>query len=217
VDHNKIVRFGITFIIVAVTHPCLKLRPSYGTKIHYQRLALESREEWLKMNQDHGSQLFVDCGMLRVQPSDHLAALERETLASMERDGLRHTQFVESNADDRKRAASFGWETKLLDFGIPSKPGKSFEAVLDSLSGFVRCSEACAYLQDKASSQGVTFRFGKEEGRCDSLVSEKESGSADEKARKIIGIKTGDGLVHNSDTVVIASKIRPEMIGFGSR
>ncbi|SPO02599.1 uncharacterized protein DNG_05272 [Cephalotrichum gorgonifer] len=188
VDHNKI------------------LRPSYGTKIHYQRLALESREEWLKMNQDHGSELFVDCGMLRVQPSDHLGLLEKETLASMERDGLRHTQFVKSNTDDRQRAVSLGWEAKLLDFGIPSDPGKSFEAVLDSLSGFVKCSEACAYLQDKASSQGVVFRFGEEEGRCDSLVLDTESVSADEKARKVIGIKTGDGVVHKSDTVVISDR-----------
>lgn len=159
------------------------------------------------MNEDHGSELFVGCGMLRVQPSDHLAQLEQETLASMEKDGLRSAQFVKSNTDDRQRASSLSWEAKLLDFGIPSEPGKSFEAVLDSLSGFVKCSEACAYLQKKALSQGVSFQFGMEEGRCDSLVLETESGNRDEKTRKVIGIKTGDGIIHNSDTVVIAGKI----------
>lgn len=158
------------------------------------------------MNQDHDSNLFVDCGMLRVQPSDHLEALEKETLANMEKDGLRAAQFVESNTDDRQRAASLGWEAKLLEFGIPGEAGKSFEAVLDSLSGFVKCSESCAYLQTKASSQGVKFRFGKEEGRCDSLVLE-EADSTNENSRKVIGIKTGDGIVHNSDTVVVAGKI----------
>lgn len=167
------------------------------------------------MNQDYGSELFVSCGMLRVQPSNYLALLEKETLASMERDGLRHTQFVESNTDDRKRAIRLGWEAKLLNFVMPSDPGKSFEAVLDSLSGFVCCSQACAYLQGKALSQGITFRFGKEEGRCDLLVSEKEYRSTGEvedgKMRKIIGIKTGDGVVHKSDTVVIAGKILPEL------
>ena len=204
---TKLYVLGSRPSLLSSTHPCLKLRPSYGTKIHYQRLALESRKEWLKMNEDHGSELFVGCGMLRVQPSDHLAQLELETLTSMEKDGLRSAQFVKSDTDDRQRATSLGWEAKLLDFGIPSETGKSFEAVLDSLSGFVKCSEACAYLQKKALSQGVSFRFGKEEGRCDSLVFDTEPGSRDVKIRKVIGIKTGDGIVHNSNTVVIAGKI----------
>ena len=204
---TKLYVSGFRPSVLSSTHPRLKLRPSYGTKIHYHRLALESRVEWLKMNQDHGSERFVGCGMLRVQPSDHLAQLELETLASMEKDGLRDAQFVKSNTDDRQRATSRGWEAKLLDFGIPSESDKSFEAVLDSLSGFVKCSEACAYLQKKALSQGVSFQFGEEKGRCDSLVFETESGNRDAKTRKVIGIETGDGVVHNSDTVVIAGKI----------
>lgn len=160
------------------------------------------------MNQDYGSELFVGCGMLRVQPSDHLAPLEKETLASMERDGLRHAQFVESDDNDRQRAASLGWGHKLLEFGIPGNPGKSFEAVLDSISGFVKCSEACAYLQQKLVSQGVNFRFGDKKGRCDSLIFDTCLDSRDGNACKAIGIKTRDGVIHESDTVVVAGKIR---------
>ncbi|VUC36354.1 unnamed protein product, partial [Clonostachys rosea] len=188
VDHNKI------------------LRPSYGTKIHYQRLALESREEWLRMNKDHGSELFVNCGMLRAQPSDHLGALEKETLANMERDGLRSTQFVKSDAGDRQRATDLGWGEKLLDFDIPGEePCRQFEAVLDSLSGLVKCSEACAYLLDKALSQGVIFVSGSNTGRFESLVLEGGSGAAKTSATKVVGIKTSDGVVHHSGTVVIAA------------
>ncbi|CAI6091663.1 unnamed protein product [Clonostachys chloroleuca] len=188
VDHNKI------------------LRPSYGTKIHYQRLALESREEWLKMNKDNDSELFVGCGMLRAQPSAHLGALEKETLANMERDGLRDTQFVKSNADDRQRAADRGWQDKLLDFNIPGEDvGCHFEAVLDSLSGFVKCSEACAYLLDKAVSLGVKFVAGADAGSFESLVIEGGPRGTGKNGRKVVGIKTGDGVVHQSDTVIIAA------------
>ncbi|KAL1626668.1 hypothetical protein SLS54_002831 [Diplodia seriata] len=87
-------------------------RASYGTKLHYQRLALESRDAWRSLNATlrHGHpppadadatrDLFVECGMLRVQPTVALGALEKETLANMDRAGLRDTQFVESNAAD---------------------------------------------------------------------------------------------------------------------
>ncbi|CAH0058417.1 unnamed protein product [Clonostachys solani] len=192
VDHNKI------------------LRPSYGAKIHYQRLALESREEWLKINKDSGSELFVGCGMLRAQPSAHLGALEKETLANMERDGLRDTQFVKSNTDDRQRAADRGWQNKLLDFNIPGEDASChFEAVLDSLSGFVKCSEACAYLLGKALSEGVNFVVGADAGSFQSLAIEGGSSDAGRNGRKVVGIKTGDGIVHYSDTVIIAGKIAP--------
>lgn len=216
-DHNKIVRFNIAahHYCSRLIDSCLQLRPSYGTKIHYQRLALESREEWLKINQEYGSKLFVDCGMLRVQPSEHLAIPEEETLASLKRDGLRHTQFVKNNTDDHWRAAELGWAAKLLDFGIPAEPDKLFEAVLDSLSGFVKCSEACAYLQSKASSQGVKFRFGNGKGRCDSLVLDTRSEGAVGDIRKVVGVKTRDGTVHTCDTVVVAGKICLQLILHG--
>lgn len=160
------------------------------------------------MNKDNGSELFVGCGMLRAQPSAHLGALEKETLANMERDGLRDTQFVKSNADDRQRAAQRGWQDKLLDFKIPGEDaGCHFEAVLDSLSGFVKCSEACAYLLDKAVSLGVKFVAGADAGSFESLVIEGGPRGTGKNGRKVVGIKTGDGVVHQSDTVIIAGKI----------
>lgn len=191
------------------------MRSSYGTKIHYQRLALESRQEWLRMNQDHGDELFVACGMLRVQPSNELGSLERETLVSMERDGIRHTQFIKSDADDRQRAAGQGWDAKLLDFRIPDEEEHAgiFEAVLDSVSGFVKSSEACKYFRKKAASDGVKFIFGPSEGRFESLVSDADAqGKTAEHLRKVIGIKTADGVVHLSDTVVIAGKTNCNML-----
>lgn len=146
--------------------------------------------------------LFSSSGMLRVQPSDGLGALERETLANMERDGLRDTQFVKSNTEDRHRAARIGWEDKLLDFEIPeTSPPVTYEAVLDSLAGFVRCSNACAYYQRLAVDKGVEFHFGTE-GAVETLVNSKHG--SDSERRKVTGVKTKAGKAYNADVVVVA-------------
>lgn len=189
-----------------------QFRASYGTKLHYQRLAMESREVWMLEDEKRGfseqdgrwddRKLFSSSGMLRVQPSDGLGALERETLANMERDGLRDTQFVKSNTEDRHRAARMGWEDKLLDFEIPeTSPPVTYEAVLDSLAGFVRCSNACAYYQRLAVDKGVEFHFGIE-GAVETLVNSKH-GSGSERV-KVTGVKTKAGKAYNADVVVVA-------------
>ncbi|CAG7953685.1 unnamed protein product [Penicillium olsonii] len=147
--------------------------------------------------------LFVNSGMLRVQPSDHLAKLEKETLDSMQRDGLRDTQFVKSNLTDCERAENLGWKNKLLDFEIPESPGKSYEAVLDSLAGFLRCSNACAHYREVAVAKGVKFHLGSERGAVETLI--KVASSIDPKKMKVTGLKTKDGVIHEADTVVVAA------------
>ncbi|KAK2054740.1 FAD dependent oxidoreductase [Colletotrichum caudatum] len=193
VDHNKI------------------FRASYGAKLHYQSLAIESRAAWERINEqrrseeDEGqrSDLFVGCGMLRVQPAASLDPLECETLSNFERECLRHTQFVKSDAADRERAAERGWDAKLLDFKIPtSSPAQTYEAVLDSLAGFTKCSEACAYFYKLALRQGVAFHFGPEKGAFDSMAEESSSTPGQKKA---VGVRTKDGTSHKADVVVIAA------------
>ncbi|KAI8182949.1 L-saccharopine oxidase [Colletotrichum sp. SAR 10_75] len=193
VDHNKI------------------FRASYGKNIHYQRLALESRSAWEKINElrreekneEERSDLFSGCGMLRVQPDANLGALERETLRNFERDGLRDTQFVKSDPTDRQRATERGWDSKLIEFAIPdSSSNQSFEAVLDSTAGFTKCSEACAYFYKVAERQGVVFHFGPQKGGFGSLIEENVPESSTKRA---IGLKTKDGAVHKADVVVIAA------------
>lgn len=138
--------------------------------------------------------------MLRVQPTAHLGALERETLSNMERDGIRDTQFVKSNPEDLERARECGWDQKLLAFNIPdTSPQETFEAVLDSLAGFMQCSQACAYVYGQTVAQGVTFHFGPEKGAFDGLVEESVGAS-----KRAIGLKTKDGIFHKSDITVIA-------------
>ena len=187
-----------------------QFRASYGTKLHYQQLAMESRQKWISEDDKRGivepdEKLFVNSGMLRVQPSDHLGALEKETLANMERDGLRDTQFVKSNPEDRSRAHEGGWEDKLLEFNIPDhSAGEKYEAVLDSLAGFVRCSAACAHYQKVAAAKGVEFCFGPQEGTFDSFM-EAESALEPGK-KKVVGLRTKDGIVHDADVVVVAGE-----------
>ncbi|GIJ91185.1 hypothetical protein Asppvi_010150 [Aspergillus pseudoviridinutans] len=195
------------------------LRASYGTELHYQRLALESRQAWVACDKERGiserndqddRRLFVNGGMLRVQPTDRLGELEKETLASMERDGLRDTQFVKSSPEDRHRAESLGWKSKLLDFEIPdTEPGQTYDAVLDSLAGFVRCSNACAYWHKIAVAKGVVFRFGKE-GAVESLV--KAPSTLEPGKEKVTGIRSEDGALHVVDTVVAAGSFSTQVL-----
>ncbi|KAM0712015.1 hypothetical protein Q7P37_011109 [Cladosporium fusiforme] len=186
VDHNKI------------------FRASYGTKLHYQRLALESRDAWLSLDSqrgDHDPALFSPSGMLRVQPGSTLSPLEDETLANMKRDGLRDTQFIKSDTEDRKRANELGWDGKLLEFRIPGNTeSRTYEAVLDSLAGFTRCSEGCAYFQKKAQHLGVKFLFGCSKGGFHSILEEDRNGQM-----VSVGLRTKDGKDHAADVVVIAA------------
>lgn len=146
--------------------------------------------------------------MLRVQPTDHLGALEKETLENMERQGLRDAQFVKSDPADRNRAARLGWDGKMLDFAIPDDPeSKTFEAVLDSLAGFTRCNKACAHFKALGESKGVVFRLGSHEGAFDVLIEEESATSPGQK--KVVGLKTKDGIFHRADVVVIAGTFLP--------
>lgn len=190
-----------------------QFRASYGKKLHYQQLALESRKQWLLINKDrqHGQhELFVASGMLRVQPDATLSALEKETLANMTRDGIRDTQFVKNDANDRRRAGDLGWQHKLLDFAIPDDAaGATFEAVLDSLAGFTRCGDACAYYRKVAEAEGVRFLLGQDRGRFDSLIEE----ALEDGRRQATGIKTADGISHEADTIVVAGRCSDETDG----
>lgn len=196
----------------------MQFRASYGTEIHYQRLAMESRKAWIAEDEKRGlstqsdepndKRLFVASGMLRVQPTDSLDSLEQETLVSMERDGLRDTQFVKSDPQDCHRAERSGWRDKLLNFEIPDEsPPKSYDAVLDSLAGFVRCSNACAHYQRLAAAKGVVFCFG-ERGMVESLL--KVESKIDGDKEKVTGLRTKDGMIHQADTVVVAGKFCAE-------
>jgi sarcosine oxidase/L-pipecolate oxidase len=178
---------------------------------------MEARKFWIAEDQNRGfsqqapasgeQRLFVNSGMLRVQPTDHLGALEKESLANLERDGFRDTQFVKSSAEDQQRADHLGWKDKLLDFGIPDvTPARSYEAVLDSTAGFLRCSNACAHYEKVAASKGVQFHFGQEKGAVESIV--KELSAAEPNKEKATGLKTKDGVFHKADVVVVAGKKR---------
>lgn len=175
---------------------------------------MESREAWLAEDEKRIScqtedrnerKLFVNSGMLRVQPTREMEALEKETLENMEREGFRQTQFVKSNLEDQQRADSLGWKAKLLSFEIPqTSPPDSYEAVLDSLAGFVRCSNACAHYQEVAAAKGVKFHFG-QQGAVESLVNVQSTTESGKK--KITGLKTKDGVIHSAEAVVVAGNV----------
>ncbi|OTA99388.1 hypothetical protein M426DRAFT_76417 [Hypoxylon sp. CI-4A] len=124
-------------------------------------------------------------------------------LTNMEKEGLRDTQFVKSSSEDRGRAKSQGWDSKLLDFNIPDTPTpKTFEAVLDSLAGYTKSSEACSNFHKLAVAQGVKFQFGHEQGYVESIVDESTGTSGGKRA---VGIKTRDGAFHRADIFAVAA------------
>ncbi|WWC62333.1 uncharacterized protein I303_104929 [Kwoniella dejecticola CBS 10117] len=173
-------------------------RASYGKKIHYQRLAMEAREKWEQL----GNDLFVSSGMLRVQPTANLGALELETIANMRRDGLRDKLFIKGDKDDELRAKEARWHHKLLDVPIPDlDPSQSFAAVLDTTAGFTRSSEACLHYFKLAQGLGIPFVLGAEKGAFDSLIKVEYGGGG----CRIQGIRTKDGVEHLSDKTVIAA------------
>ncbi|CEH15175.1 FAD-dependent oxidoreductase [Ceraceosorus bombacis] len=193
VDHNKI------------------FRASYGKKLHYQRLAFEARQRWLELNEQADTPLFSACGMLRVQPSNTLDALEQETLRNMTRDGIRSTQFVEGEAQDADRAEAQGWAHKLLEFRLRQQDGRSedkeaqgynghcFAATLDSTAGFISSSEACRYFQRRAQALGVHFRFGVQ---VQSLLLQQQ---ADPKSPRVVrGVLLTSGQEIACDQVIVA-------------
>ena len=172
-----------------------QFRASYGKKVHYQRLAMEARAKWLEMGHD----LFVESGMLRVQPTSELGALELETLENMTKEGHRHQMFVRGDDADTRRAEAEGWGAKLLDFEDPqSETKETFAAVLDTTAGFIKCSEACLYYYNLAKALGVDFVFGLEAGAFGRLVKD-EAGQA-------VALKTKDGKEHPADVTVIAGE-----------
>lgn len=215
VDHNKI------------------FRASYGRELLYQRLAYESRDLWCQWNEDlqkafldpelavtlpkgltPDTILFNESGMLRVQPSTVLSSLEKETLANMNSEGLRATQYIRTDSADRQRAEVNGWIHKLLAFPVPSNSSGSlsleenftdecFEAVLDSTAGFVLCSKACSFALWKARRAGVQFVLGPTIGKFKELI-EKELPDG---RKKVTGVRTANDLEHNADIIIIAGRI----------
>ena len=171
---------------------------------------MDSRQAWQQLNDGSATELFVECGMLRVQPTDELGPLEKETLANMDRDNLRDAQFVRSNLEDRSRAVKLGWDSKLLAFEMPDlAPTRTFEAVLDSTAGLTYCSRACAHFLKKAMAMGVKVVFGGQQGTFESLVEEDTHVRPN---KRVVGLRTKDGKVHSADTVIIAGKIRTQKL-----
>ncbi|KAI1466222.1 uncharacterized protein F4812DRAFT_461193 [Daldinia caldariorum] len=120
----------------------------------------------------------------------------------MHHEGLRDTQFVKNYPEDRERARGLEWDSKLLDFEIlESSPPMTFEAVLDSLAGFTKYSEACAHFQKLAEAEGVKFYFGQEEGRLNSL---REGSLPNSTHKRAIELGTKDGAAQKADILAIA-------------
>ena len=112
-DINKIIRF------------------SYGSEIDYQRLASQAAAEWEKWNaqlaeaspdelppglKTGNRRLWWNCGSLRMSATSEFGDFELRTLQSMERDGIRETQFRSDDTTGKLSANANCREMGLLGF-----------------------------------------------------------------------------------------------------
>ncbi|KAL1869339.1 hypothetical protein Daus18300_005551 [Diaporthe australafricana] len=194
-DINKIIRF------------------SYGAEIEYQRLASRAAAVWEEWNEQLAAardedlppglrgwpagrgerKLWWNVGMLRMSATGEFGAFEMQTLANMEREGIRDRQFRSDDAADLARARDRGWAHKLDPCGREARFGVH-KAVLDSTAGYVLAYKSCAWARHLAEQAGVKFVLGAEKGR---VVSIDEQGDTPK-------VETADGKVYEADVVVVA-------------
>ena len=66
--------------------------------------------------------------------------------------------------------------------------------------------QACTYAQYLCKKEGVKFVLGDPQGKLDNLV---RTGYGTQK--KVVGIKTCDGLIHRADVVVVACESQVQL------
>ncbi|KAI1334501.1 FAD dependent oxidoreductase [Xylariaceae sp. FL0016] len=187
-DINKIIRF------------------SYGSEIEYQRLATQAAAMWDEWNEQVAGaedvpevlkkgdrKLWWNSGFLRMAAGSEFGSFELETLANMEKEGIRQTQFKSDDASDIQRAKDSGWIHKL----DPCRRRERFgvhKAVLDSSAGFTVAYKSCAWAQHLAMQAGVEFVLHPTGGKVLDISN----------ARRKPTVKTADGQTHYADLVVVA-------------
>jgi sarcosine oxidase/L-pipecolate oxidase len=181
------------------------LRASYGEKKLYQDMAFQAMKPWEEWNRQvrantslptgvsNEDKLWENCGFLRL--GDKFEKHEVQTQANFP-ESMKHTQYMLSDENRMRDAARDGIPTTKLDpFGRAAR-GLKTEGVLDTTSGYVLASKACSWVLHLCKEAGVQTKFG-QRGKFAQLV---------ERAGKIVGLRTADGLTHRADLVIVAAR-----------
>lgn len=179
------------------------IRAAYGTEIWYQELALDAITKWKDWNEEiktgktvppgfsTSDMLFVNNGTLMMSSDPSLSQFERDTLQSMTKVGLEHTQIDASKPHHVDRAKTNGFGFALDAFNLNKK-----SALLDMQAGFAYANRACRFALHKAESLGVRFVFGQSKGKFLSFLENFDS--------QITGVRTADGVAHPAELTIMA-------------
>jgi sarcosine oxidase / L-pipecolate oxidase len=182
------------------------LRASYGDAKLYQDLAFKAMPEWQKWNEMLAStpkadlppsltpdeKLWNNCGFLRLS-KDGLEDVEEKTQRNFPK-SIQATQYRVSDARRRQDAAADGIPESKIDPFDRLQRGLPTDGVLDTTSGFVLASRACAFALHLCHQLGVHTYFGPDYG-MKTLV---------RKGNRVTGLITNDGNEHFGDVVIVA-------------
>ncbi|EFX03276.1 sarcosine oxidase [Grosmannia clavigera kw1407] len=186
------------------------IRSAYGGASLHHSLATEAIAAWKEWNGEAGRELFVNCGWMRMSGTGDLAPVDVATLATMAAAGQGATQYRVGDPEDRQRARQDGWPTTKVDPFDRLRRGFAFDGVLDTLAGYVHASKACTFALRKAKRLGANIVLGTA-GRVDAIVYAPASAVSigdHQTVERAIGVRTGDGLEHLGDVVIVAAGAR---------
>ena len=184
------------------------VRTAYGAVTLYQDLSFEGVDGWKAWDEEIASgrtvppgmttadRVFIPNGNLSMTDADTLPQFERDTVINVEKAGYK-TQLISGYAPHEELARQTGFSFGLDPFRRKQR-GKSNTAVLDSAGGMAVADKACRFALHKARKLGVRFVLDQQAGAFESLC------YADSSAKKIVGIKTRDGKMHNASLTIVA-------------
>ncbi|GMF97548.1 hypothetical protein BVG19_g251 [[Candida] boidinii] len=182
-------------------------RAAYGQQTHYQTMAIESRDTFLKWNEmikeenfEGGSPIYKNSGNIQLTDQKKLPSFEEYTLKNMS-----PTEAIcISDSDAEKRAIKAGLHPCSVDPFEAKKRGAHLQGVLDTTGGMIIADKCCRWvlhLCQKIGGARFTTHFGSSIGETKELLLEYNKSTG---KKKCIGIKTLDNKLHFSTVVVSA-------------
>ncbi|CAG8907082.1 unnamed protein product [Penicillium egyptiacum] len=182
------------------------IRSAYGGQAEYQELSTEAITTWHEWNAELASgqtvppgmssrdQVFVPNGNISLSSDTELPTWELACIEGMEKAGHHNTQLATTNPYHCDLAADRALSSHMDPFQQRSR-GKQPVGVLDTTGGMAIADKACRFALHKARAVGARFVFGSKAGCLQSLCYE---------GRKVTGIITRDGHMHNASMTILA-------------
>ncbi|VEU23571.1 DEKNAAC104726 [Brettanomyces naardenensis] len=182
-------------------------RAAYGNEVHYQNMAIRSRDrvlEWNRMikeeNFEGGEPVLFESGNVHLTDGEELDAFEQATVTSMGR----NKAICLMDPDAEERAIAAGMDPAAVDPFHAKERGVRLQGILDTLGGTILADKACRWMLHLCKKNGgsnIITHFGKGVGEVDHLLEQYSPATG---RKKCMGIKTRDGKVHFAPLTIAA-------------